>query len=62
MNITYTFQITILAKFQEEPSANMYDSDDGIKRSTFDLKIHAFWSYKKRSYKNTGEILCFFKK
>jgi hypothetical protein len=39
MNITYTFQITNLAKFQEEPSANMYDSDDGIKRSTFDLKI-----------------------
>ena len=37
MNITCTFQITILAKFQEEPSANMYD--DGIKRSTFDLKI-----------------------
>ena len=37
MNITCTFQITILAKFQEELRANMYD--DGIKRSTFDLKI-----------------------
>ena len=33
MNITCTFQITILAEFQEEPS------DDGIKRSTFDLDI-----------------------
>ena len=37
MNITCTFQITILAKFQAELWANMYY--DGIKMSTFDLKI-----------------------